>query len=251
MRDLDVEWGQLQLEQSTWAGHARIEKIARDKLGMRPPPPAQIVARSLAGEAHEVVKFASSPILSQRLPPGVRAWCCCAAAGGLRRADRPFALPAGVPERLPAEEGRVALRARDRNFRHARPHPRSSWRRAGGVDAGQGDLGHSRGCPADARAGPRNWPHCWKWMCANSTASSPPTRTSSSSSARLPPDVAEKVAALHLPGIHEQNEYRRYYPSGDVMAHVLGFTGVDDAGQEGVELAMNDQLTGKPGSRAA
>jgi cell division protein FtsL len=44
MRELDVEWGQLQLEQSTWAGHARIEKIARDKLGMHPPVPAKIVS---------------------------------------------------------------------------------------------------------------------------------------------------------------------------------------------------------------
>jgi cell division protein FtsI (penicillin-binding protein 3) len=66
---------------------------------------------------------------------------------------------------------------------------------------------------------------------------------------QIPPDVADKVAALHLPGIHDQKEYRRYYPSGDVMAHMLGFTGVEDDGQEGVELAMNDLLTGKPGSR--
>jgi len=44
MRDLEVEWGQLQLEQSTWAAHARVEKIARDKLGMRPPQPARIVS---------------------------------------------------------------------------------------------------------------------------------------------------------------------------------------------------------------
>ncbi|HTY04012.1 MAG TPA: cell division protein FtsL [Rhodocyclaceae bacterium] len=44
MRELDVEWGQLQLEQSTWAGHARIEQIARDKLGMRPPAPAQVIS---------------------------------------------------------------------------------------------------------------------------------------------------------------------------------------------------------------
>ena len=43
MRALDVEWGQLQLEQSTWANHARIEQIARDKLGMRAPRPAQII----------------------------------------------------------------------------------------------------------------------------------------------------------------------------------------------------------------
>lgn len=44
MRDLEVEWGQLQLEQSTWAAHARVEKIARDKLGMRPPAPGQILS---------------------------------------------------------------------------------------------------------------------------------------------------------------------------------------------------------------
>lgn len=43
-RQLEVEWGQLQLEQSTWAAHARIEKIARDRLHMKPPAPAQVVA---------------------------------------------------------------------------------------------------------------------------------------------------------------------------------------------------------------
>jgi cell division protein FtsL len=42
MRALEVEWGQLQLEQSTWAAHARVEQIARDKLGMHPPRPQQI-----------------------------------------------------------------------------------------------------------------------------------------------------------------------------------------------------------------
>ncbi len=40
---LDVEWGQLQLEQSTWAAHARVEKLAREKLGMRPPAPGQML----------------------------------------------------------------------------------------------------------------------------------------------------------------------------------------------------------------
>ncbi len=66
---------------------------------------------------------------------------------------------------------------------------------------------------------------------------------------QIPPDVADKVAALRLPGIHQQREYRRYYPAGELTAHVLGFTGVDDTGQEGVELAFNDQLAGRPGSR--
>lgn len=50
MRDLDVEWGQLQLEQSTWAGHARVEKIAREKLGMRAPAPAQVVSLEAAAK---------------------------------------------------------------------------------------------------------------------------------------------------------------------------------------------------------
>jgi len=40
---LEVEWGQLQLEQSTWAAHARVEKLAREKLGMRPPVSAQVI----------------------------------------------------------------------------------------------------------------------------------------------------------------------------------------------------------------
>lgn len=44
MRDLDIEWSQLQLEQSTWANHARVEKIARDKLAMRPPAAGRVVS---------------------------------------------------------------------------------------------------------------------------------------------------------------------------------------------------------------
>jgi len=66
---------------------------------------------------------------------------------------------------------------------------------------------------------------------------------------QIPPDTAEKIAALNLPGIHQQREYRRYYPGGEVTAHILGFTGVEDKGQEGIELAFDAQLAGKPGSR--
>ena len=66
---------------------------------------------------------------------------------------------------------------------------------------------------------------------------------------QIPPEVAERVADLHIPGIFQNREYRRYYPSGEVTAHVLGFTGADDIGQEGVELAFQEVLAGKPGSR--
>lgn len=66
---------------------------------------------------------------------------------------------------------------------------------------------------------------------------------------RIAPEAADRVAALKLPGIHFHNEFRRYYPSGEVTAHLLGFTSGDDVGQEGIELALEAQLAGRPGSR--
>ena len=66
---------------------------------------------------------------------------------------------------------------------------------------------------------------------------------------QLPPEVAAKVVALNLPGVFLQREYRRYYPAGEVAAHIIGFTSVDDRGQEGIELAYQHWLAGKPGSR--
>ena len=66
---------------------------------------------------------------------------------------------------------------------------------------------------------------------------------------QISPEIAERVADLHIPGLFESREFRRYYPGGDVMAHVLGFTGADDVGQEGVELAFQERLAGRPGSR--
>ena len=66
---------------------------------------------------------------------------------------------------------------------------------------------------------------------------------------QLPPEQAERVTQLNLAGIHQQREFRRFYPAGDVAAHVLGFTGIDGEGQEGIELAYQKDLVGKPGSR--
>ncbi|MFT3757313.1 peptidoglycan D,D-transpeptidase FtsI family protein [Thauera sp.] len=66
---------------------------------------------------------------------------------------------------------------------------------------------------------------------------------------QLSPEVAQSIADLELPGIHQQREFRRYYPGGEVMAHILGFTNVEDQGQEGIELAFDKQLAGVPGLR--
>ena len=66
---------------------------------------------------------------------------------------------------------------------------------------------------------------------------------------RISPDLAAKVMSLEIPGVFLQREYKRFYPAGDVTAHLVGFTGIDDNGQEGFELAQNAALSGKAGSR--
>lgn len=66
---------------------------------------------------------------------------------------------------------------------------------------------------------------------------------------RLSPELAGEVMKLEIPGVYLQREYKRYYPAGEVTAHLVGFTGIDDKGQEGFELTMNDKLSGKTGSR--
>ena len=66
---------------------------------------------------------------------------------------------------------------------------------------------------------------------------------------RIPPELAGQVMRLGIPGVFMQREYRRYYPAGEVTAHLVGFTGIDENGQEGFELAYQNWLSGKPGSR--
>ncbi|UOD50836.1 peptidoglycan D,D-transpeptidase FtsI family protein [Orrella daihaiensis] len=66
---------------------------------------------------------------------------------------------------------------------------------------------------------------------------------------QLPLDTAEKVADLDMPGVHQLPETLRFYPEGEVTGAVVGFTNLDDQGQEGIELTYNEQLSGKPGSR--
>ena len=63
------------------------------------------------------------------------------------------------------------------------------------------------------------------------------------------PELANKVLELKIKGVAMQNEYRRYYPAGEVAAHVIGFADIDDNGQEGLELAFDDWLKGEPGRK--
>ncbi|TBW56282.1 penicillin-binding protein 2 [Marinobacter halodurans] len=68
-------------------------------------------------------------------------------------------------------------------------------------------------------------------------------------SRKIQPGLARKAMALDIPGIYSRREYRRYYPTGEVAAHVVGFTNIDEHGQEGMELAYNDWLSGERGSK--
>lgn len=66
---------------------------------------------------------------------------------------------------------------------------------------------------------------------------------------QLTPEKAGEMLRLEIPGIHAQSEYKRFYPAGEVVAQLVGFTNIDDQGQEGMELAFDELLKGVPGSK--
>lgn len=61
--------------------------------------------------------------------------------------------------------------------------------------------------------------------------------------------IAKQIADLNIKGLYQRKEYKRQYPEGEAAAHVVGFTNVEDHGQEGIELQFDKELGGKPGSR--
>jgi len=65
----------------------------------------------------------------------------------------------------------------------------------------------------------------------------------------MSPSDAAAIADLGIPGVDLEREYRRYYPAGEVTGHLIGFTNIDDQGQEGLELAFDHWLSGKPGKK--
>lgn len=65
----------------------------------------------------------------------------------------------------------------------------------------------------------------------------------------MSPAEAESIDRLEIPGVDLEREYRRYYPAGEVVGHLVGFTNIDDEGQEGLELAFDQWLAGRPGKK--
>lgn len=66
---------------------------------------------------------------------------------------------------------------------------------------------------------------------------------------KVTPSEADYVRELNIPGVYLKTESRRYYPTGEISAHLVGLTNIDGAGQEGLELLYDEHLTGKPGKR--
>lgn len=66
---------------------------------------------------------------------------------------------------------------------------------------------------------------------------------------QISPEIAQMIAELKINGIHQEKSYKRFYPNGEITAHIVGFTDVNDKGQEGIELAFEKDLPGKSGSR--
>jgi cell division protein FtsI (penicillin-binding protein 3) len=107
--------------------------------------------------------------------------------------------------------------------------------------------------PQDLLEAPAQWPRLAKLLDLNVRWIRERLRDNSNREfvylkRHVPPALAEQVMALDIPGVSTQREYRRYYPAGEVTGHVLGFTNVDDVGQEGAELAYEQVLRGTPGS---
>jgi cell division protein FtsI (penicillin-binding protein 3) len=194
------------------------------------------------------VKFSHSPLLSQRLPRWRQRVVLAALLGGFGvLVGRAFYLQ-GIDNEFLGDKGKA-------RFERVLGTPATRGRitdRHGAVLAVSTPVQSLWAIPEDAELTPAQTRKLAKLLEMNVREMNrklDSNRDFVYLKRQMPPALADKVMALKLPGIHGQTEYRRYYPSAEVMAHMVGFTGIEGSGQEGVELALDTLLTGKPGSR--
>jgi cell division protein FtsI (penicillin-binding protein 3) len=207
----------------------------------RPAPPQQ-------GSSVRSVMYASSPLLASKTPPWrskllvalVGAGFCILLGRALyvQVVDAPFFLRQGEARyahtlELPASRGRIT----DRNgviLAASVPAP-SLWAIPKDLDAdpaARAKLAKALGYTATELNAKLGDNQNFAWLRR-----------------QVDDSVANEVLALKLKGVHQLREYKRKYPEGEAVAHVVGFTNIEDRGQEGVELAFQNELTGRVGTR--
>ena len=248
-RAYETEFGQLQLEQSTWAMPVRVEKIAREQLKMQMPGTAAHRGRAgrggaMTGRSAALTRAAPAPELPRFRAPIVFALLLLLFVVLVGRSlylqwiDNAFLQEQGSSRysreiEVPAHRGRIVDRAGE-PLAISTP-VKSIWAFPGQVDATPEKLA----------------------LLAQALETTPRALAKKLEDGndfvflakQVPPEVAERVAALKIKGVHDQNEYRRFYPAGEMASHIVGFTGDHDVGQEGIELTQQEWLGGKPGSR--
>ena len=238
-RSYETEYGQLQLEQSTWAMPARVEKIAREQLGMQLPGPGrvEIVGGGRAREGRRAgrgrARREAAGAGCRRCRGFARRWCsarsrCCSRRSSARSLylqwiDNEFLQEQGSARysreiEVPAHRGRIVDRYGEA-LAISTP-VKSIWAFPAKVEATPAQL---------ARAGAS----CSRRRRRSSRAKLGVGDDFVFLARQVPPEVADRVAALRIKGIHDQNEYRRFYPGGETTSHILGFTGDRDVGPGG------------------
>ncbi|WP_313476961.1 peptidoglycan D,D-transpeptidase FtsI family protein [Stutzerimonas kunmingensis] len=110
------------------------------------------------------------------------------------------------------------------------------------------------GNPKELQAAKSRWPDLAKALGQDAATLSERLRSQASREfiylvRGLTPEQGQEILDLKIPGVYAQEEFRRFYPAGEVAAHVVGFTDIDDRGREGMELAYDEWLAGVPGKR--
>jgi cell division protein FtsI (penicillin-binding protein 3) len=218
-------------------------KWLRDKLKRRTKAAAK------SGAVGRGVSYATSPLLASKTPPwrskfvvalvGLGSCVLVARAVSIQVIDNDFYLAQGEKryasqQELQASRGRIT----DRHgalLATSVPVP-SVWaipKDVQATPAQKRELARLLGLPlaeVEKKLGDRNARFAWLKRQVDDT-------------------TWQQISKLGIKGIHESREFRRKYPEGEAAAHVVGFTDVDDRGQEGVELSFQDQLQGRDGSR--
>jgi cell division protein FtsI (penicillin-binding protein 3) len=258
-RKLEVENERLQVDKRAQATPARVQQLARDQLQMRAATPAitQYVTLTAGRGArrcqpmsrHRAVAYTSSPLLASPTPVWRSKLIVAAIAlGFLALAGRAAWVQVIANEfyrkqgevrfartlELPANRGRIF----DRNgllLASSVPVP-SIWAIPEDVERDPTKLAQL------ARLLQMPLPELMKRLADEDKNFVWLKR-------EVDEAVARHVATLDIKGIYQRKEYRRQYPEGAAAAHLVGFTSIEDSGQEGIELAFNKDLAGRPGSR--